>query len=85
MNILYISNWVYPVDEMCGGMTWFVAADFQIYLFAPIIFFSYYKNTKLGIMVNVLILFGGMFSSGMSAYVNEVAPTFGLQHTIDLQ
>lgn len=85
MNILYISNWVYPVDEMCGGMTWFVAADFQIYLFAPIIFFSYYKSTILGILVNVLVLIGGMFSSGISAYINEIAPTFGLQHTIDLQ
>lgn len=85
MNILYINNWVYPVDEMCGGMTWFIAADFQIYLFAPVIFFSYYKSTALGLIVNFIILAAGMMSSGLSAWINDSAPTFNIQHTIDLQ
>ena len=85
MNLLYINNWVYPVDEMCGGMTWFIAADYQIYLFiAPIIFFSYYKSYALGVIVNLIILIFGMISTGISTYVNDMAPTFGIQHTVDL-
>lgn len=85
MNLLFISNWVYPVDEMCGGMTWFIAADYQIYLFvAPLIFFSYYKSSALGLIVNTIVLLGGMISSGVSTYIYNMAPTFGLQHTIDL-
>ena len=86
MNLLYINNWVYPVDEMCGGMTWFIAADFQIYLFvAPLIFLAYYKSTMLGVIVNFILLVAGMIASGISAYVNDTAPTFGIQHTIDLR
>lgn len=85
MNLLYINNWVYPVDEMCGGMTWFIAADFQIYLFiAPLIFFAYYKSTLCGIIVNFLLLVAGMISSGVSAYIHDTAPTFGISHVIDL-
>lgn len=85
MNLLYINNWVYPVDEMCGGMTWFIAADYQIYLFlAPVIFFSYYKSSALGVIVNLIILISGMISTGVSTYVNDMAPTFGIQHTVDL-
>lgn len=86
MNLLYINNWVYPVDEMCGGMTWFVAADYQIYLFlAPIIFFAYYKSSTIGVVVNLIILIGGMMSTGLSTYIHDMAPTFGLQHTVDLK
>jgi len=86
MNLLYINNWVYPVDEMCGGMTWFIAADFQIYLIvAPMIFFSYYKSPVSGIFVNFGLLIAGMISSGVSTYINDTAPTFGIQHTIDLR
>jgi hypothetical protein len=86
MNLLYINNWVYPVDEMCGGMTWFIAADFQIYLFvAPLIFFAYYKSSICGLIVNFILLIVGMASSGISTYIHDTAPTFGIQHVIDLK
>ncbi|KAI1294868.1 Nose resistant to fluoxetine protein 6 [Halotydeus destructor] len=85
LSLLYLNNWIEPVDEMCGGQTWFIAADFQIYLFAPIIFLAYYRSAKLGLAVNLVLLFGGMASSGISAYFYSAEPTFILDHVIDLE
>ncbi|CAH1779106.1 unnamed protein product [Owenia fusiformis] len=56
-NILYIENF-YPTNPayQCIGWTWYIATDFQLMLFSPILIFLIYKTYKWGCFMNNIFL-----------------------------
>ncbi|RWS14771.1 Nose resistant to fluoxetine protein 6-like protein, partial [Dinothrombium tinctorium] len=84
-DLLYISNWYSDIPGMCAEQIWFIGADFQMYLFAPILFFAYYRSETLGIIVNVFFIALGMFSAGLATFMTDTGPTFNFDHTINVQ
>jgi len=48
-NVLYINNFVpHEYENQCMLWGWYLAVDFQLYIFAPIIFLLYNKSRALG-------------------------------------
>ncbi|RWS30147.1 Nose resistant to fluoxetine protein 6-like protein, partial [Leptotrombidium deliense] len=79
-DLLFISNWYQDIPGMCAEQVWFIGADFQIYIFAPLIFLLYNRSEKKGLIVNIVVLLIGIVSSGISVYVTDSQATFTLDH-----
>ncbi|KAK0407463.1 hypothetical protein QR680_019207 [Steinernema hermaphroditum] len=54
-NILYINNLVHD-KKMCYSITWYLAADMQMYVFSPILLIALFINHWIGLAVGVGIL-----------------------------
>ncbi|KAL5284197.1 hypothetical protein ACFFRR_006461 [Megaselia abdita] len=72
MNLLYIQN--YATFDLCLGQTWYLAIDFQLFLFSPLILYGFWKwGRKFIVVILVLIalsvgcIYGTFYSKGYSA------------------
>uniref|UniRef100_A0A914HG36 Nose resistant-to-fluoxetine protein N-terminal domain-containing protein n=1 Tax=Globodera rostochiensis TaxID=31243 RepID=A0A914HG36_GLORO len=54
-NLLYIKNFVGQNDS-CMGWTWYLANDFQLYAFAPILIIALHKYKMGGVVFGLLLL-----------------------------
>nr|CAD2180593.1 unnamed protein product [Meloidogyne enterolobii] len=55
-NLLYINNFVLQADS-CMGWTWYLANDFQLYAFAPILIIALHRYKMGGVFFGILLLF----------------------------
>uniref|UniRef100_A0A1I7SSF4 NRF domain-containing protein n=1 Tax=Bursaphelenchus xylophilus TaxID=6326 RepID=A0A1I7SSF4_BURXY len=53
VNLLYVNNF-FKQDDSCMGWTWYMANDFQFYVFAPILIILLYKFNVGGVLVGVM-------------------------------
>ncbi|KHJ80953.1 hypothetical protein OESDEN_19366 [Oesophagostomum dentatum] len=61
-NVLYINNIIDP-NNMCLIISWYLAADFQIYIFSPLLILPFALfGTVIGLAVAVAVL---LISAGM--------------------
>ncbi len=45
----------------CNLPTWFLSASFQFYAIAPLMFVTLYKWPKIGLKINIILIFVGIF------------------------
>ncbi|KAI1727262.1 acyltransferase family domain-containing protein [Ditylenchus destructor] len=64
-NLLYVNNFLMQ-DDACMGWTWYLANDFQLYSFAPIIIILLHKFKVGGVLFSVLLL---VLSSAFKLYI----------------
>ncbi len=77
-NLLYINNFVNK-EEMCLGVTWYLACDMQMYLLAPLLLYPMYmlskkKHMGLGVWAFFMALFTAI-PIGLSAK-HELPPGY---------
>ncbi|XP_063906237.1 nose resistant to fluoxetine protein 6-like isoform X2 [Zophobas morio] len=46
-NLLYVNNYVYT-DSLCMFQSWYLAADYHLFIIAPLIIYPLWKFTKIG-------------------------------------
>ncbi|KAH7701377.1 hypothetical protein AAVH_31491 [Aphelenchoides avenae] len=54
-NLLYVNNF-FKQDDPCMGWTWYMANDFQFYMFAPILIVLLHYHKNGGIVVGVVTI-----------------------------
>ncbi|KAG8287297.1 hypothetical protein J6590_041541 [Homalodisca vitripennis] len=55
VTLLYINNYYDPYN-MCVTQSWFLASDFQLYVFSPVLLIPLHKKPKLGFLLIVLFV-----------------------------
>ena len=75
-TVLYIQNFVpfINTDGVCMGWTWYLADDFQFYIFSPIILVIYWKNKFAGwiitsILIVICIILNILIASSYDLYI----------------
>ncbi|XP_066140764.1 nose resistant to fluoxetine protein 6-like isoform X2 [Euwallacea fornicatus] len=69
-NLLYINNYVNT-----GNVTWYLAADFHLFVVAPIFIYLLWTCPKLGIYVLGIATFASAIVPGYITFVNSYDPT----------
>ncbi|CAD5125022.1 DgyrCDS13260 [Dimorphilus gyrociliatus] len=65
MNLLYINN----INNIsCMGWTWYLAADMQFYVLAPMLIYSLYRWKYFGIIFNLLTIIAACITSAIISY-----------------
>lgn len=65
-NLLYINNLV-ELDNMCMSWTWYLANDFQFYLFSPLLLLSLWYSELMGfILGGAALLLSGIIQAAQS-------------------
>src|SRR6266487_2001973 len=69
----------------CGLHTWFLSAEFQLFLVAPILLLIIYHCKKFAVTATIVTIIGGVITSGSFSYYFNLQPVLGLDHTVDMQ
>ena len=69
-NLLFINN-LYPwnMNDQCVGWTWYLANDFQFFLFTPFILMIMHRSKLAGFFVNMSLIILSIFSGIIITYV----------------
>ncbi|CEF70535.1 Acyltransferase 3 domain-containing protein [Strongyloides ratti] len=74
INMLYLQNFI-NVDNQCYIPTWYLATDFQIFLFTPLIIVPLAIKPLYGYIVSGIILLISTISNLIIVYVYKFPPT----------
>uniref|UniRef100_A0A183BTQ6 NRF domain-containing protein n=1 Tax=Globodera pallida TaxID=36090 RepID=A0A183BTQ6_GLOPA len=72
-NLLYIKNFVGQNDS-CMGWTWYLANDFQLYAFAPILIIALHKYKMGGVVFGLLLLIASSITNVVITLRNGYPP-----------
>ncbi|XP_059480845.1 nose resistant to fluoxetine protein 6-like isoform X2 [Neocloeon triangulifer] len=79
-NILYVNNIVNP-SELCVIQSWYLGADMQLYLVAPILIHLLWRWPSFGKKVFVLVFFLSMLIPAAIVYLTRAAPIYAAFYT----
>ncbi|KAG5684438.1 hypothetical protein PVAND_013672 [Polypedilum vanderplanki] len=74
-NILYINNY-YGNDALCLFQSWYLAADTQLFLLAPLLIYPLWRNRKLGLYLTGIVALISIVIPFYVTYTNNLDPTF---------
>ncbi|XP_035209686.1 nose resistant to fluoxetine protein 6-like [Stegodyphus dumicola] len=75
-NLLFINNF-YKYDNLCMVHTWYIACDFQLFIFSLFLLLVLFKWPKVGISLSFTVIFAAMIYDGLFSYVYNM-PNFSL-------
>lgn len=73
-HLLHVANYI-DTRQMCFIHYWYIAADMQLFLFAPLLMFLIYRRRRIGYAIATLI---GLLSIGSifyTTYMRNLPPT----------
>lgn len=73
-HLLHIANYI-DTRQMCFIHYWYIAADMQLFLFAPILMFLIYHKRRIGYAVATLIGLMSIGSVFYTTYIRNLPPT----------
>ncbi|XP_044262126.1 nose resistant to fluoxetine protein 6-like [Tribolium madens] len=73
-NLLYVNNYV-NTDNMCMFQSWYLAADYHLFIIAPFIIYPLWKFSKVGKTVLGLGVFISVAIPFIVTIVNKLDPT----------
>ncbi|GBN02967.1 Nose resistant to fluoxetine protein 6 [Araneus ventricosus] len=73
-SLLFISNW-FGIDKGCTLVTWYLAADLQLYIVALFFLLVLNKYCKLGVAILVTSVIVSCFAVGLQTLVNNIMPS----------
>lgn len=73
-HLLHVANYI-DTRQMCFIHYWYIAADMQLFLFAPILMLLLYKRRKLGYALVSLIGLSSIGSVFYTTYMHNLPPT----------
>ncbi|CAG7818380.1 unnamed protein product [Allacma fusca] len=79
-NLLYINNLIdygndFSKNGMCAGVSWYLSADMQLFLLAPIFVYPLWRWDRLGKLLLGVATLGSILTPGILAYVDHLTPT----------
>ncbi|GFY69563.1 nose resistant to fluoxetine protein 6 [Trichonephila inaurata madagascariensis] len=78
-NVIFINNF-FHMDDMCMLHTWYVSVVVQLYILALIFIFLLIRSKKIGIILNILIIFASIAYTGVATYFYDLQPTMTVVH-----
>uniref|UniRef100_A0A914C2C8 Acyltransferase 3 domain-containing protein n=1 Tax=Acrobeloides nanus TaxID=290746 RepID=A0A914C2C8_9BILA len=82
-NLLYVNNFVMQ-DDPCMGWTWYMANDFQLHCFAPILIILIYKLKLWGVVIGFLFLLGSAMINLYITVIHDYPPAPILSSSLDI-
>lgn len=73
-HLLHVANFI-DTRQMCFIHYWYIAADMQLFLFAPILMFLLYKYRRIGYTIAAFIGAYSITSVFYTTYVQNLPPT----------
>ncbi|XP_054152595.1 nose resistant to fluoxetine protein 6-like [Oppia nitens] len=73
-NFLFISNWLKPIDQ-CMIHTWYLSADFQLYLLAYVIIKLYLNSPYKAMIGSLCLSLSGVIIAFTVNYLNQLPPS----------
>lgn len=73
-HLLHVANFI-DTRQMCFIHYWYIAADMQLFLFAPILMFLIYKYRRLGYTIISLVGFVSIGNIFYTTYARNLPPT----------
>lgn len=73
-HLLHVANYI-DTRQMCFIHYWYIAADMQLFLFAPILLFLIHQRRRIGYAVATLIGLLSMGSIFYTTYMHNLPPT----------
>ncbi|KAF8777508.1 Nose resistant to fluoxetine protein 6 like protein [Argiope bruennichi] len=73
-SLLFISNW-FGIDKGCTLVTWYLAADLQLYIVALFFLLVLNKYCKLGLAILVLSIVVSCIAVGLQTLVHKIMPS----------
>lgn len=70
LNILYLQNF-FNTENMCLSHSWYLSADMQMYIIAPVILIPLIKNFKVGVIIMVLFLAASTLITALITAINH--------------
>ncbi|KAG8186314.1 hypothetical protein JTE90_007335 [Oedothorax gibbosus] len=85
-SVLYISNWT-PLKTICASHTWYLSADFQLYVISIVFIYLLHRSPKLGLSFICAAVIACSTAVGVVTYLKELPPIIlissGNNETID--
>uniref|UniRef100_A0A0R3S563 Acyl_transf_3 domain-containing protein n=1 Tax=Elaeophora elaphi TaxID=1147741 RepID=A0A0R3S563_9BILA len=73
-NFLYLNNFIY-IDDQCYLVTWYLATDFQLHVFAPVLLIPLALKPRLGYITAAVLLLLSTIVNLVTVYVEYFPPT----------
>ena len=74
-SAFYFTNWL-GEERLCLLHTWYLSADFQMFLMAMILFIiPLYWRPSFGITALILTILGSIVGNGLNTFMNQLPPT----------
>lgn len=74
-NLLYINNYV-GTDKLCMFQSWYLSADTQLFILAPLILYPLWRCRKAGVGVLTVATIATTLIPFVVTYMKNVDPTF---------
>lgn len=74
-NLLYINNYV-GTDKMCMFQSWYLSADTQLFILAPLLLYPLWRCRRAGIGFLGLVTVATALIPFIVTYVKKIDPTF---------
>lgn len=74
-NLLYVNNYV-GTDKLCMFQSWYLSADTQLFVLAPLILYPLWRCRKAGLAVLALVAVATTLVPFFVTYMKQVDPTF---------
>lgn len=73
-HLMHIANYI-DTRQMCFIHYWYIAADMQLFLFAPFLMLLYYRKKLLGYFVTFIIAIASISWVFYTTYIRNLPPT----------
>uniref|UniRef100_A0A915AML5 Nose resistant-to-fluoxetine protein N-terminal domain-containing protein n=1 Tax=Parascaris univalens TaxID=6257 RepID=A0A915AML5_PARUN len=74
-NVLYINN-LYGLESQCMAHTWYLAVDWQIHIFSPLLIVPLFFSEIAGVISSVLLLAASIVANYVTFYKHDFAANF---------
>lgn len=75
MNLLYINNYV-GTDKLCMFQSWYLSADTQLFILAPLILYPLWRWRRAGMGLLAAVTIVSTLIPLVVTYVKKIDPTF---------
>ncbi|KAG4079943.1 hypothetical protein HA402_006255 [Bradysia odoriphaga] len=74
LNLLYINNY-FGTDNICMFQSWYLAADTQLFILAPLVLYPMWKYRKFGYSLLTILTFVSILIPLVLTYSNDYDPS----------
>lgn len=74
-NLLYINNYV-DTNQLCMFQSWYLAADTQLFILAPIVLYPLYRFRRFGFSILISLTVITTLVPFLLTFFREIDPTF---------
>lgn len=74
-NMIFINNLYRSTEKGCLSYSWYLAADFQIYIFCIPIVILIIRHPRIGLWINFVVMMLSVIAVSVHNYIRDLPPT----------